>query len=421
MPPVENPNPDRARRTAALPMTAVVPVVPITQPIVTQPAAVGGALAAAPAAPTAVATQPATGGIFGIMPVRATGLMQSSMPKRHADIARGDPAWKCVEIIDETDPKQPRWKCLGCGQHKSGGATRITNHLLGQSGSAACSRTIGGEAFNQAAAAVEKAQVAKEQQKSRKLAIASSNSAASSAAVVPSPKPSQGQPPLNFFPAARDACDAAIAELFYACNISASVIDHPKFKQMIAMVKTAPPSYVPPERHRLYGALLDQTVERLRTQMVPLQEAITRDCATIMSDGWDTVERDHLINFLYGNASAVFFEGTVQLTSEDAETAAMVAELIRQCMVRVGPPAIVQVVTDTCSVMQVGLPSRAHACPAPPPPSPPASPTPSLPSPSPAHPIPPPLLPLPYLCHRLHGSSFRMSSHGSPPRAVGHT
>ena len=53
-------------------------------------------------------------------------------------------------ITDEEDAHSPRWKCLGCGEFKSGGAGRITNHLLGLNGSKKCSGTIGDDVFKAA-------------------------------------------------------------------------------------------------------------------------------------------------------------------------------------------------------------------------------------------------------------------------------
>lgn len=64
----------------------------------------------------------------------------------------------------------------------------------------------------------------------------------------------------------------------------------------------------------------------------------------MLSDGWDTVEHDHLINFLFGNASCMFFEGTVELTSQDAENAEMVSQLLQQRRIGVSMcPSIIHV------------------------------------------------------------------------------
>ena len=91
---------------------------------------------------------------------------------------------------------------------------------------------------------------------------------------------------------------------------------------------------------------------RLQRELAPFREAICRDGATLVSDGWDNVSRDHLVNCLFGNASCLIFDGTVQLSSDDAENAAFVAELLRQCIERNWRFAFVLIVTDTCSVMK---------------------------------------------------------------------
>ena len=73
--------------------------------------------------------------------------------------------------------------------------------------------------------------------------------------------------PVSFSQNHETNCDAATAELFYACNIPAAVVDHPKFKVMVATLKAAPPSYKPPRRHNLLGPLLDSTVSRLQSEL----------------------------------------------------------------------------------------------------------------------------------------------------------
>ena len=83
-----------------------------------------------------------------------------------------------------------------------------------------------------------------------------------------------------------------------------------------------------------------------------MRSAVLKDCGTVISDGWDNVAKDHLINFLVGNSKGFFFDGTFKLTSEDSENAAKVAQLICAEIVRQGPLNIVQVVTDTCAVMK---------------------------------------------------------------------
>lgn len=224
MPPVANPNPDRARRadapaTPAAPEPtrvedlprAVAPTTTITLAPAQAPAAAAHALTTprpSPAAPT---------GVFGIMPIRATGLQQSSQSaerKRTASVVRDDPAWQCVEITDETDAHSPRWKCLGCGAFRSGGATRIVDHVLGRKGSAKCSGTD--ETFLSNVEKVKKNETAKESKKAHKKAIVAVNASAAGAVVT---RPAD-QPPLSFGTSLVDSCDNAIAELLFTHAIS---------------------------------------------------------------------------------------------------------------------------------------------------------------------------------------------------------
>jgi len=189
---------------------------------------------------------------------------------------------------DEEDAHQPRWRCLGCGEFKSGGANRISSHLLGANGSKKCSGALGDEAFKANLQKVKEAAADKEVKKRIKSNVRLVNAAAagegtSSGAVLLRPAGQQG---LNFALNHVEACDTAIAELFYACNISAAVADYPKFKKLVTVLKSAPASYKPPDRNKLHGPLLDGTVSSLQHRLSPLVEATLRDCATMLSDGW---------------------------------------------------------------------------------------------------------------------------------------
>jgi predicted transcriptional regulator len=346
-PKAANPNPDRARRSGDT-TVAVATEAPAPAPHETTPA---GVVVPSPAA-AAPARAP---GAFGLMPMRSTGLQQPQVGgKRTASVVREDIGWQCVEITDNADSKNPRWKCRGCQNFYSGGVTKVIDHVLGRNRSTKCTGTDAD--FLALADKVKRSEAAKEQKKAQTQRIVNVNTAAelpvsNSGGKLTVARPSK-QPVLNFNASHVDGCDAAIAEFFYACNIPAAVVDHPKFVQMVSTLKAAPPSYKKPTRQALLGSLLDGTVARLQRDLKPLRDAIVRDCATIVSDGWDSVSRDHLINFLYGNASCLLFDGTVELTDEDGESADFVAELLRQCIERNGRFACVQVVTDTCSVMK---------------------------------------------------------------------
>ena len=162
--------------------------------------------------------------------------------------------------------------------------------------------------------------------------------------------------------------DYQLTRFFFACNISTNVANHPEWKKLVTRLRTAPVDYKPPDRRKLYGPLLETTVLNLQAETQHLRDAVLRDCGTFMSDGWDTADHDHLINFLFGTPACMFFEGTVELKSSDHEDANYVYLLMAEAIVRIGALAIVQIVTDTCAVMQARtfvrcatlLPSAPH-------------------------------------------------------------
>ena len=121
---------------------------------------------------------------------------------------------------------------------------------------------------------------------------------------------------------------------------------------MVAAVKVAPPSYKPPERHSMYTTVLDSVVTDLRMIEDPIRQVILSRGGTMLSDGWDSIDRNHLINLLSGNVGGIFFDGTVKLGSEDHEDATAVSSLLVGFAIRIGQLCIIQLCTDTCSVMQ---------------------------------------------------------------------
>ena len=108
--------------------------------------------------------------------------------------------------------------------------------------------------------------------------------------------------------------DSAIAEFVYAKDLSFDLIECPEFKRVVNLAKSAPPSYSVLTVKRVAGDLLDSTVARLKADEKPLRDACMSFGWTVVSDGWDDVERNHLINFLVATSKGAFFDGTVKLS-----------------------------------------------------------------------------------------------------------
>lgn len=282
---------------------------------------------------------------------------RKSLPKRDG------PIWKSVTVLVEHDTC-PSVQCNNCGKKFSGGATRIAEHVTGMGAIVAC--TCATESFLNMKQMIIEQQNAKAEKKQQKTAAADVD-AASDVKPNVTVKP-EGGAPSGYHPSQKslrqqgikssinagkaEDVDVAIAEAFYGLNISPAIADKPLWKNMVTAIKSAPASYTSPDRKRLMSDLLDSTTHRLKAGEAPLREAVLQDGGTVVSDGWDDVNKAHLINFLVGNSKGMFFDGTIELKSSDAEDATHVAKLIGDEIERAGALDIVQVVTDTCSVMK---------------------------------------------------------------------
>ena len=240
-------------------------------------------------------------------------------------------------------------QCL-CGDTFNGNSTRITAHVLGVRGSKACE---GSGPAVEAAKVRLVAHVAKEDaKKAKKERVALANTAARALPLSVNTADSPSQPPLVLQPTTRPHVDKAIGRFFFGCNIPGNTADHPLWHAVVRSIQCAPPLYKPPHRHAMYGAVLDSVVTDLRMVEEPIRQSVLTSGGTILSDGWDSIGRDHLINLLSGNTSGIFFDGTFCLASDDHEDAKAVAELLINFSIRIGWLSVVQVCTDTCAVMQ---------------------------------------------------------------------
>ena len=254
-----------------------------------------------------------------------------SMPKKLP--ARMGPIWGSVTITTE-HATSPSLKCNNCGRNFCGGETRIKEHITGTGVIGACDCET--DAFLDLKQKMLEEAEDKADSKRQKVAECEVDAASAMSDVKPFVKSEKGGAPKMYqqgitasINSAKAAdVDAAVAEFFYGCNIPPNIVDHSLFKALAAKLRAAPASYKLPDRHRVAGDLLDSTTARLKEEEAPIREVILKDCGTVVSDGWDDVARNHLINFLCGTSKGMFFDGTVMLSSTDSEDAKRVAELI---------------------------------------------------------------------------------------------
>ena len=264
---------------------------------------------------------------------------------------RTGPIWDTVEVVTNEMSNTPHVKCKQCDMKFSAGLTRVTEHITGMGCITCC--PCEDDWFLTLKQKLVEESVDKHEKKKQKTTETEVDE------MVDEPNPvktefkfSQQNIKSSMNASTAADVDAAIAEFCYGCNISANIISHPLFKKMYEKMRTAPASYKLPTRDRINGDLLDSTVARLKAQDAPIRAVTLKDGGTVVSDGWDDVAKNHLINFLVGTAKGFFFDGTIELKSEDSENAERVAELIIIEIEKVGKLTTVQVVTDTCSVMK---------------------------------------------------------------------
>lgn len=154
------------------------------------------------------------------------------------------------------------------------------------------------------------------------------------------------------------AADKAIGNFFYANGLSFRAADPASdsyYKEMVRAIQQAPVGYVPPNYHKLAGALLDTC----HASMMDKINGRDRDGIkaskfgiTYAQDGWDSVDHLPLINSVYMTAS----DGGVYLRSTDTSGKTKNAEYIAALMIKdiyeIGCQNVVLVVTDTCATMK---------------------------------------------------------------------
>lgn len=262
-------------------------------------------------------------------------------------------AWKHFDVTEELGKLYVSCKFCGYGPFRVASQTRAVDHLLGRGGIKACSADT--DAFFAAFEEVQARESKKDDQKGRKRKLHEVDrmsregvewSAGSSSQAIqldgPPPADKYKQTPLVMArPTSAAAATDALARFFYGNNISTRVVESASFKQMVQAIRTAPLTWQPPTRKRLGGQCLVELVHTLRKEEEPMRTSVMRHGATVLSDGWDTIDRHHLINQLVGTSEGVFFDGTVQLSALDHENAEFVAEVFAAVIHRTGPFAVV--------------------------------------------------------------------------------
>lgn len=264
---------------------------------------------------------------------------------------RNGEVWKQVTVVKDHQVN-PRVECNHCSKEFCGGVSRIKLHITEQ-----CQSST--ETFF---AAKEKLLNLIEADKSKKRQKTIERELDAETETVVGVNSSQGgskkkaysqqQITTSLSSGMSVVADNAMADFFYGCNIPPAVAGSPHFKKMVAAFKATPASYTTATSDRLLGDLLDSSTLRLKNDEQPMRDVFLKEGGTVISDGWDDIQSNHLVNLLVGTCRGMFFEGTVKLTSNDSEKAEDIAKIISDEIKSVGALNVVQVVTDTCTVMK---------------------------------------------------------------------
>lgn len=259
---------------------------------------------------------------------RSTGLMEEREAeggretKKARHVARrtvplrSGPVWATVTVepsLENQVKLQPRVLCKNCGKSFTANYNRIMKHILGGGDIAVCDPDVPSTDFLELREKLmEEAHTKTE--KREDMARAKEVNSSAEKADMKEQYSTQTSIQDSVGRVTAEMCDDAIADFFLGDNIADNVANSPRFKRMVRLLRLAPPDYKPPDRRRIGNDLLLSTTTRMHKKNEELKQAVLHNCGTVISDGWDDVERNHLINFLVGTCKGMFFDGTIELT-----------------------------------------------------------------------------------------------------------
>lgn len=233
---------------------------------------------------------------------------------------RSGKVWSTVTVepsVENMSKTQPKVSCKNCGkQGFTANYSRLVMHIIGSGGGiSACNPVEPSAEFVELKKSLVEEEAKKQKKRERTNDEADVDEASGKVEVSQDPQKVYTQMSMgsSFKSASAQMCDDAIADFFYGDNIPDAVVESPRFRRMVQTLKLAPVDYQPPRRNRLGNDMLLSATQRLMEVQAPLKKALLNHCGTMISDGWDDVERNHLINFLVGTSKGMFFEGTVEL------------------------------------------------------------------------------------------------------------
>ncbi|KAH9292010.1 hypothetical protein KI387_042802, partial [Taxus chinensis] len=143
----------------------------------------------------------------------------------------------------------------------------------------------------------------------------------------------------------KDDADDAIGKLFFACGIPFHVARSPYYKDVVAKITRAGPSYVPPGETKLRTTILDKNYSKINILMEKMKATwVTTGCNIIM-DGWTNIRHHPLINIMVTCTEGPYFLKAIDCSGH-VKDADFQFQILRDAIEEVGLENVVQVVMD---------------------------------------------------------------------------
>ncbi|CAN6566518.1 unnamed protein product [Malus baccata var. baccata] len=142
--------------------------------------------------------------------------------------------------------------------------------------------------------------------------------------------------------------DQYVARWVYEAGIPFHAIDNDSLKRVMEAVGQFGPGYLPPSQYELREPLLKEEVERVKKSLKKHEEEWALNGCSIMTDAWSDRKRRSIMNLCVNCKEGTIFLSSKECSSE-AHTGEYIFEYVDKCVEEIGPPNVIQVVTDNAS------------------------------------------------------------------------
>ncbi|KAH7442960.1 hypothetical protein KP509_02G010000 [Ceratopteris richardii] len=140
----------------------------------------------------------------------------------------------------------------------------------------------------------------------------------------------------------------ALRRFFYAEDIPFWKVRSPYFKDMVAAIGHAGPSFVAPSFYALRKTELNDEIQVIANDLNVIKEKWRKYGCTIVSDGWSDTRHRPIINFLASSIHGTIFLKSID-TSGHQKSGEFIFKHLKEIIIEVGPENVVQVCMDNAS------------------------------------------------------------------------